>query len=80
MVKNTKDDFFCSVTGDNVFSERTVIALEEYYIKKLILRRNKMQLANEELLGLVSGGSGASGIVGDDSGRGCTEIGMGMPF
>ena len=39
-----------------------------------------MQLANEELLLLVSGGSGASSIVGDDSGRGCTEIGMGMPF
>lgn len=28
----------------------------------------------------VSGGSGVSGIIGDDSGRGCTEIGMGIPL
>lgn len=80
MFKKTKDDFFCSVIASHTVPEQTVIGNVGAYIKILSSRKNTMQLANEELLGLVSGGTGTSSIVGDDSGRGCTEIGMGIPF
>lgn len=80
MFKKTKDDLFCSVIASHSIPEQSGIGNVGAYIKKLRLRKNSMQLANEELLGLVSGGTGTSGIVGDDSGRGCTEIGMGIPF
>lgn len=69
---------YCTVFSDSSYDSISEISNNVSGImNKGIIYMEELKFISFEA---VSGGIGVSGIIGDDSGRGCTEIGMGIPF
>lgn len=72
------NDLYCSVFSDA--SSESVSEIPDNFSG--VMNKGVMYMKEIKLISFqaVSGGTGVSSIIGDDSGRGCTEIGMGLPF